>query len=186
MWHDFAHAPAVGCGCPDEVAEGFRAAIEIFRRYHAPWEEAGALLFWSRVLFAASVIAQSVRKSSMPHLRSSIKSQRRQWNERLQADVFRFLTLDSHAAPITSADGSGSNVFRKEGDYWTISFRGSIFRLRDTIGMHYISRLVANPGIDFSAQDLRRARTQRTAQSAGRQKAAVRPRHWAHEWRNAS
>ena len=29
-----------------------------------------------------------------------------------------------------------------------------MIRLRDTIGMHYISRLIANPGIDFAAQDL--------------------------------
>ena len=56
------------------------------------------------------------------------------------------LAADVHA--------SQKGVLRKEGDYWTISFRGSMFRLRDTIGMHYLRRLVANPGVDFTANEL--------------------------------
>ena len=47
---------------PDEVAEGFRSAIEIFRRYHAPWEETAALLYWSQALFAASQARESFQK----------------------------------------------------------------------------------------------------------------------------
>ena len=138
---------------PDEVAEGFRSAIEIFRRYHAPWEETAALLYWSQALFAASQARESFQKFEDAFaIFDQIATP--QWNARLQTDVFRFLTLDSLAEPITIGDGAGANVFRKEGDYWTISFRGSMIRLRDTIGMHYISRLIANPGIDFAAQDL--------------------------------
>jgi hypothetical protein len=46
------------------------------------------------------------------------------------------------------------NIFRREGDYRTISFRGSLFRMRDTIGMHYLNNLLANPGFEFPFQEM--------------------------------
>jgi len=138
---------------PEEVAEGFRAAIEIFRRCHAPWEETASLLYWSQALFAVSQARESFQKFEAAFaIFDQIATPR--WNARLQTDVFRFLTLDSLVEPITVGDGAGANVFRKEGDYWTVSFRGSMVRLRDTIGMHYLGRLLAHPGMDFAAQEL--------------------------------
>jgi len=50
---------------PDKVSEGFSAAIEIFRRCHAPWEEVQALAFWSRVLLAAGHHRQSIEKFNL-------------------------------------------------------------------------------------------------------------------------
>jgi tetratricopeptide (TPR) repeat protein len=138
---------------PEEVADGFRAAIEIFRRYRAPWEEAGALLFWSRVLFAASRQRESAGKFNAAFAIFE-RVGTPQWSERAQAEIFRFLALDSGSASVSMGNGRGSNIFRKDGDYWTISFEGSVLHLRDTMGMHYIGRLVANPGTDFSVQDL--------------------------------
>jgi len=138
---------------PDDAVAGFGAAIEIFRHYHVPWEETAALLYWSQALFAASQIRRSLEKFEDAFaIFDRIATPR--WAERLQTDLFRFLTLDTLSAPITIGDGAGSNVFRKEGDYWTVSFDGSMVRLHDTIGMHYISRLLANPAMDFAAQDL--------------------------------
>jgi len=68
--------------------------------------------------------------------------------------MFRFIAI-SHGPSFGSPSlVPGSHFFHKEGEYWTISFEGSILRLRDTRGMHYVSRLVANPGMEFSAQDL--------------------------------
>ena len=51
-------------------------------------------------------------------------------------------------------DRGSSNLFRREGEYWTISFKGSIFRPAHSLGMHYLSRLLVNPGVDFSAHEL--------------------------------
>ena len=109
---------------PEEVAEGFRAAIEIFRRYHAPWEETAALLYWSQALFAASQIRQSFEKFEAAFaIFDQIATP--QWNERSQTDA---VSLPHSGQPCgtdnASATARESNVFRKEGDYWTISFRG--------------------------------------------------------------
>jgi len=41
------------------------------------------------------------------------------------------------------------NVFRKEGEYWTITFGGNLARLRDTKGLHYIAYLLRHPGQEF-------------------------------------
>jgi tetratricopeptide (TPR) repeat protein len=48
----------------------------------------------------------------------------------------------------------GTNTFRCEGDYWLVAFEGRAVRVRDLKGMHYISRLLADPGREFPALDL--------------------------------
>ncbi len=49
--------------------------------------------------------------------------------------------------------GSG-NVFRREGEYWSVTFDGRTMRLRDLIGLRYLARLLANPGREFHVLDL--------------------------------
>jgi tetratricopeptide (TPR) repeat protein len=46
------------------------------------------------------------------------------------------------------------NVFRREGDYWTIISEGSLIRLRDSKGLRYLLRLLTSPGREFHAIDL--------------------------------
>jgi hypothetical protein len=41
---------------------------------------------------------------------------------------------------------SGGNVFRREGEYWTIAYGGTAIRLRDTKGLAYVACLLAHPG----------------------------------------
>src|SRR6266508_279914 len=36
----------------------------------------------------------------------------------------------------------GTALFRREGEFWTIAFEGSGFRLRDTKGLHYVAALL--------------------------------------------
>jgi hypothetical protein len=50
-----------------------------------------------------------------------------------------------------SADG---NVFRRDGDYWTIRHRGIEFRLRDSKGLRDLAGLLARPGTSIAALDL--------------------------------
>lgn len=45
-------------------------------------------------------------------------------------------------------------VFRREGDYWSMSFDGSTVRLRDLKGLHYLARLLGAPGREFNVLDL--------------------------------
>ncbi len=89
----------------------------------------------------------------------------------LQADLERRAArtvLDGiEAAPRTDtaahvARGAGTdepptpelNVFRREGDYWSLEFEGRTVRVRDLKGMHYLARLLAHPGREFHALDL--------------------------------
>jgi hypothetical protein len=46
------------------------------------------------------------------------------------------------------------NTFRREGDYWSVAFEGRTVRVRDRKGMHYLARLLAEPGREFHAMDL--------------------------------
>ena len=41
------------------------------------------------------------------------------------------------------------NVFRREGEYWCVAFGEETIRLRDLKGLHYLARLLADPGREF-------------------------------------
>jgi tetratricopeptide (TPR) repeat protein len=51
------------------------------------------------------------------------------------------------------------NVLRREGDYWTVIFEGHTVHVRDLKGMHYLARLLADPGREFHVLDLVAAET---------------------------
>ena len=55
------------------------------------------------------------------------------------------------------------NVFRREGDYWSVIFDGHTVRVRDLKGMRYLSRLLADPGREYHVLDLVAAETGRGA-----------------------
>jgi hypothetical protein len=46
------------------------------------------------------------------------------------------------------------NVFRREGEYWSVAFQGQTIRLRDLKGLGYLARLLARPGRDFHVLEL--------------------------------
>ena len=64
------------------------------------------------------------------------------------------------AADVASRDAvdeppaAGVNLFRREGDYWTVIFDGHTVRVRDLKGMHYLARLLADPGREYHVLDL--------------------------------
>jgi tetratricopeptide (TPR) repeat protein len=59
--------------------------------------------------------------------------------------------------PVSAPEGS--NVFRREGDYWTVVFEGRTVRVRDLKGMRYLAQLLARPGHEFHVLDLVAAET---------------------------
>ena len=81
------------------------------------------------------------------------------------ADVAHHAALDEQAA-------ASVNAFRREGDYWTVIFDGHTVRVRDLKGMHYLARLLADPGREYHVLDLVAAETgsggQRRQQPGGR------------------
>jgi tetratricopeptide (TPR) repeat protein len=58
------------------------------------------------------------------------------------------------AQPVADA-----NVFRREGDYWSVIFDGHTVRVRDVKGMRYLARLLADPGREHHVLDLVAAET---------------------------
>jgi hypothetical protein len=69
-------------------------------------------------------------------------------------DEIRASTSQTHPTVASSAHRDVGNVFRREGDYWSVVFEGQIVRLRDTRGVRYLARMLANPGREFHVVDL--------------------------------
>jgi hypothetical protein len=46
-------------------------------------------------------------------------------------------------------------VFKREGDYWTIAFDGQMVRMRDAKGIRYLSVLLRHPGEPLPAWTIR-------------------------------
>ena len=55
---------------------------------------------------------------------------------------------------IEGALAGESAVFRNEGDYWTLSYRSAISRLKDSKGLAYIAWLLRHPGVEFHVLEL--------------------------------
>lgn len=62
--------------------------------------------------------------------------------------------LPEVARPPARGVGGRTNRFRREGDYWTIGSPRSAFRLKDSKGLGYLARLLAEPNREFHVLDL--------------------------------
>jgi tetratricopeptide (TPR) repeat protein len=58
------------------------------------------------------------------------------------------------------------NVFRRDGDYWSVNFAGHTVHIRDLKGMRYLARLLADPGREYHVLDLAASETATDARSA--------------------
>jgi DNA-binding NarL/FixJ family response regulator len=47
-----------------------------------------------------------------------------------------------------------TDTFVREGEYWTIAFRGATFRLKDSKGLRYLAELLRQPGVEIHALEL--------------------------------
>jgi hypothetical protein len=54
------------------------------------------------------------------------------------------------AAPASAGDFS----FTHEGEYWTVAHAGTAFRLKDSVGLRYLVRLIEEPGREIHVLDL--------------------------------
>jgi tetratricopeptide (TPR) repeat protein len=73
--------------------------------------------------------------------------------------------LHVSAKPRPSAEG---NVFRREGEYWTIAYDGRVSRLKDAKGLHYIALLLRHPGLEIHVADLVAATDKQQADPAAK------------------
>jgi hypothetical protein len=72
--------------------------------------------------------------------------------DRARAELARVRAARGHTPP---GDGGGStNVFRSEGDTWTLAFGGRSVPLRDAKGLRDLAVLLAAPGREVAATEL--------------------------------
>ena len=130
----------------------FEKSVQIFRRYHVPFEEAEALHYWGRALNVSGEHGRANEK-----LDAAIEIYRRcgageRWAQRVEAD--RQSSAVRTEKGEHRADAESQAVFLMEGDYWTIAYDGKTARLKDAKGLHYIAHLLAHPGQEIRALDL--------------------------------
>jgi tetratricopeptide (TPR) repeat protein len=54
----------------------------------------------------------------------------------------------------TATPAAARNLFRREGQYWTVAYDGALVRLKDAKGLRHLARLLADPGREFHVVDL--------------------------------
>ena len=150
---------AAARGSWSESEAQFVKAVETFRRLGMVWQEARTLRTWGRALQAGAE-----RRAAIDKLAGAIESYRRRGGPCWVDDV------GNEVGPINGSAASPREVFRKEGDYWTVSWRNTVVRLKDAKGLQHIAYLLANPGRQVLACELAAAGT-----APGNHRAAIDP-----------
>ena len=79
-------------------------------------------------------------------------------------------------SPLESGATLRGHIFRREGEYWTIVYEGTLFRLRDGKGLRYLAHLLSHPDERIYCADLWSAASgnaDKAAASAERSRVAV-------------
>jgi hypothetical protein len=91
-------------------------------------------------------------------------------------------TLPAGPAAAAAVPEIGRKVFRREGEYWTVCYQGTVVRLKDAKGLRHLAWLLTHPGREFHVVDLEAAEGQaapatpsRPRSRAGSGGLAVRP-----------
>lgn len=77
--------------------------------------------------------------------------------ERTSRDLFEQMGKSSTTSEHTPEGpelGDQPRRLLREGDYWTINFDGRTIRIKDLKGIHYLARLLGEPGREFHVLDL--------------------------------
>ena len=155
-----------------DAAGAERSLSEAVRRWNdvgAPYEAAVARM----------ALAQAHRASGSEHRAALERQAARTILEGIQAapSVAPPGDVEDHDAadeqPVPSL-----NVFRREGDYWSVIFERRTVRVRDLKGMRYLARLLADPGREYHVLDLVAAETGSGAQLDSSQAAGL-PRRYS-------
>ena len=179
---ELQRAPLLDAQVEIEIAGGdldrARAAAGELERVAARFQSkalvAGATLARGRVRLAEGDAADAERRCS---------EAARLWNEigapyeaaiarMVHAEALRAGGSEEHAVlelraartvldriEVAASATTGTNVFRREGDYWSVVFEGRTVRVRDLKGMRYLAQLLAHPGREFHVLDLVGAET---------------------------
>ena len=125
------------------------------------WSEIGAPY---EAALARAGLADALRASGRDHRAALELQAARTVLDRIEAGRTTRETApvdrDGGAEQVARAD---PDIFRREGDYWSVVFAGRTVRVRDLKGIRYLARLLAYPGRDFHVLDLVAAERGQTA-----------------------
>jgi tetratricopeptide (TPR) repeat protein len=151
---------AAARGNYDLAEQHFESALAVQRKYHLLIDENWMLPYWGRVRAEGGNrigAAEKFDEATELYRSRGIGSR---FIELVRADKERSLGTSPTRVDLgagrhpdstkSQADGS----FQKEGEFWTIAFVGSTFRLKDAKGLHYIAYLLARPGQRIHVLDL--------------------------------
>ena len=128
-----------------DAEEHFRVALDHCRKLSAPTFTAAVLSEHARMLLGRAGDGDRERALSLLG-DAEVLCSRHGINgvlERVLADRVR-----------AQEPGESDCQFRLAGDYWTISFSGDVFRMKDGKGLRYLAQLLANPGAELHALDM--------------------------------
>ena len=126
-------------GQADDAQRLFAEAIRLWNEVGAPYETALARLG----------LAQACRAVGADH-----RGDLEQRAGRATLDRIASGAATGAAPPPPPPDSSAENAFRREGDYWSVTFEGRTTQLRDRKGMRHLARLLASPGQEIHVLDL--------------------------------
>ncbi|MFI7410581.1 transcriptional regulator [Streptomyces sp. NPDC049627] len=139
-----------------EAKRAYADAVRLWNEVGAPYEAALARLGLAEALRAGGGEQQAALEEQAAHaLLDRVKGTGQ--SEPVQESVLepetRAGTRGGNRQPGEQATPD-VNVFRREGDYWSVVFEGRTVRVRDVKGMHHLARLLAHPGREFHVLDL--------------------------------
>jgi tetratricopeptide (TPR) repeat protein len=138
----------------------FSEAARLWKEIGAPYEEALARTGLAEAHRAAGREPQAVLESRAVRTILDGIEERPAHQRGVEAGRIHH-EADEHATGTV-------NVFRHEGDYWSVGFDGRTVRVRDLKGMRYLARLLAEPGREFRVLDLVAAEGGSTQTDGGR------------------
>ena len=136
-----------------ELAERqFESALRIHQKWHLAWDEADTLQFWGRALAASGDGTRAAEKFDAAIENHRSRGVGPRFLEWLTADKMRALGGARQYPHPTKSRIIGA--FQKEAEFWTISYNGATFRLKDAKGLRYIAYLLERPGQRIHVHDL--------------------------------
>jgi hypothetical protein len=149
----------VGGAFQDRAIDGAGGMVLVFGAWSGGVLAVGGPLITRLVLSEPALVVDDGRPSLpegyVARLAGLVSARRR-------GDAVECVATQAAGLP-SEAEG---NVFRREGEYWTVAYEGDIVRLKDAKGLRHLARLLAHPGRELHAVDL---------EAADRQPAPVAP-----------
>jgi tetratricopeptide (TPR) repeat protein len=142
----------------DDALEHFERALKANERLGSPPWVAHTEYDYARMLFQRA--ASGDRSRALTLLGKAEKTARELAMKALAEKVEKLRQAVQSSSALAVEPNRGiaaapsSSLFRREGEFWSISYGGTIVRMKDAKGLRYIATLLADPGREFYAGDL--------------------------------